>query len=125
MFSDPLALVTAITNVLDGGKAEEILVVDLAGRTTIADYMIVASGRSERQVSTLAKKLILTLKSLGHGSPGVEGMPKADWVLIDAGDVVVHLFRPSVRALFKLEKMWTAPLNGNGIDATANRALRA
>ncbi len=94
---------------LDDGKAEEIAVIDLAGKSSIGDYMIVASGRSSRQVGALAEQLIEKLKGSGYRSPGVEGRGQGDWVLVDAGDVVVHLFRPEIRSLYNLEKMWGMP----------------
>lgn len=90
---------------LDADKAEDIVVIDLAGKTSIADAMVVASGRSSRQVGAMADHLMQKLKEQGHHVT-VEGMTTCDWVLIDAGDVVVHLFRPEVRAFYNLEKMW-------------------
>ena len=95
-----------LVRTLDDGKAEEIATIDLAGKSSMADYMIVASGRSSRQVGALAEQLIDKLKSSGYRSPSIEGRGQGDWVLVDAGDVVVHLFRPEIRALFNLEKMW-------------------
>lgn len=91
---------------LDDGKAEEIAVIDLTGKSSMADYMIVASGRSSRQVGALAEQLVEKLKSSGYRTPGVEGRGQGDWVLVDAGDIVVHLFRPEIRSLYNLEKMW-------------------
>ena len=102
---------------LEDGKADDIVTIDLAGRATFADFMAVASGRSDRQIRALCEKLVSKVKSLRKSPPGVEGMPHGDWVLIDAGDVIVHLFRPEVRALYKLEKMWLAPLAGPGRSA--------
>lgn len=106
---------------LEDGKAENIVTIDLTGRATFADFMAVASGKSDRQIRSLCEKLVSKVKSLRHSPPGVEGMPHGDWVLIDAGDVIVHLFRPEVRSLYKLEKMWLAPIAGPG----ANVALTA
>ena len=94
---------------LDDGKAEQIAVIDLAGKSSIGDYMVVASGRSSRQVGALAEQLAEKLKSSGYRSPGMEGRSQGDWVLVDAGDVVVHLFRPEIRSLYNLEKMWGMP----------------
>ncbi len=102
---------------LEDGKAEDIVCIDLAGKTTIADYMIIASGRSQRQVGALAERVVERLKALHQGRPSVEGVPLCDWVLIDAGDVIVHLFRPEVRALYNLEKMWAVDLSGEAIAA--------
>ena len=91
---------------LDDDKAEDIVVIDLAGKTSIADYMVVASGRSSRQVGAMAEHLREKLKVAGAPAVEIEGMAQADWVLIDAGDVIIHLFRPEVRTFYNLEKMW-------------------
>jgi ribosome-associated protein len=96
-----------IAKVLDDGKAENIVAIDLAGRTSIADYMIVASGRSNRHVAALAEQVAEDLKKSGLGKAKLEGLPQADWVLIDAGEVIAHVFRPEVREFYNLEKMWT------------------
>ncbi|MFN8927266.1 MAG: ribosome silencing factor [Rhodospirillales bacterium] len=97
----------AVLTSLDDDKAEEIVAIDLRGRSPIADWFVVATGRSTRQVGAMADHL---RERLGKGGVGVqiEGMPQADWVLVDAGDVVVHLFRPEVRTFYQLEKMWAA-----------------
>ena len=91
-------------------KAADVTVIDLAGKTTIADFMIVASGRSERHVAAAAQHLAERLKKRGMPPRSIEGLPKADWVLVDAGDVIVHIFRPEVREYYNLEKMWAQPL---------------
>ena len=91
---------------LDADKAEDIVTIDLRGKTTIADYMIVANGRSSRQVNALADKLLDRLREKGMKSIRVEGLAQGDWVVIDAGDVVVHLFRPEVRDFYNIEKIW-------------------
>ena len=98
-----LALVQAS---LDDDKAEEVAVIELAGKSTIADFMVVASGRSSRQVGAMAEHLREKLKAAGVKGLSVEGAARADWVLIDGGDIIVHLFRPEVRAFYGLEKMW-------------------
>lgn len=90
---------------LDGDKAEEIVRIDLHGRSSIADVMVVATGRSARQVGAMADHLLERLKSAGVRATA-EGMGQGDWILIDAGDIVVHLFRPEVRAFYDLEGMW-------------------
>lgn len=102
----------AILASLDSDKAEDVVVIDLIGKTTIADTMIIASGRSARQVGAMADHLIERLKATGTGPVRVEGRVGGDWVLVDAGDVVIHLFRPEVRSFYNLEKMWAmdAPL---------------
>ncbi len=98
-------LIDLVSATLDDSKAENILPINLLGKTSIADMMIVASGRSDRHVGAIATHLIETLKQHGHEAR-VEGMPQCDWVLIDAGDVIVHVFRPEVREFYNLEKMW-------------------
>ena len=99
---------------LDQDQAQELVTIPLEGKSSIADHMVIASGRSTRQVAAMATKIAERLKKEGHGSPRIEGLPAADWVLIDAGDVVVHLFRPEVRSFYNLERMW-----GFGDDAAA------
>ncbi len=103
---------------LDEDKAEDILTIDIRGKSAIADVMIIASGRSARHVGALADHLMRKLKDAGAGKVRVEGMPQADWVLLDAGDVIVHLFRPEVRAFYQIEKIW-APGGGAAQKASA------
>lgn len=105
-----LPVLALIEKVLEDGKAEEPVVIDLAGKSDIADHMIIATGRSQRQVLALADHVVAALKAAGHGRVSVEGVPHGDWVLIDAGDVLVHLFRPEIRQHYNLEKMWGATL---------------
>ncbi len=100
-------LESLIINTLEDDKAENIVVIDLGGKSSIADTMVVASGRSARHVSALADHVIRKLKEEGFGRAQIEGKESADWVLIDAGDVVVHLFRPEVRDFYQLERIWT------------------
>ncbi len=99
-------LETAILAKLDDDKAQDIVLIDLKGKSPMADTMIVASGRSHRHVGALADHLLRTLKENGMGKAKVEGLPHCDWVLIDAGDVIVHLFRPEVRMFYNIEKIW-------------------
>jgi ribosome-associated protein len=87
-------------------KAEDILTIDLTGKSSIADAMVVASGRAQRHVAAVADHVVKDLEQAGLPNVRVEGMRQADWVLIDAGDVIVHVFRPEVRAFYNLEKMW-------------------
>nr|WP_255576490.1 MULTISPECIES: ribosome silencing factor [unclassified Jannaschia] len=94
---------------LDDDKAEDIVQVDLRGKSAVADYMVVCSGRSTRQVSAIAEKLSDRLKSTLGRSARTEGKGQGDWVLLDAGDVIVHIFRPEVREFYQLEKMWQDP----------------
>lgn len=93
---------------LDDDQAVDISTIPLAGKTSIADYMVVASGRSQRQVGAMADHLAQRFKAAGYRRVTIEGMPQCDWVLVDAGDVIVHLFRPEVRSFYNLEKMWSA-----------------
>lgn len=96
-----------VEDTLDDDKAQEVVSIDLEGKTAIADYMVVASGRSQRHVSALAERLARCLKEEGYGAAAIEGLPRSDWVLLDAGDIIVHIFRPEVRTFYNLEKMWT------------------
>lgn len=91
---------------LDDDQAVDTISIPLAGKTSIADHMVIASGRSTRQVSSMAMKLAEKIKAEFHRTARIEGLPNADWVLIDAGDVIVHLFRPEVRSFYNLERMW-------------------
>ncbi|MEI9852713.1 MAG: ribosome silencing factor [Sphingomonas sp.] len=100
------ALHKLVLDSLDDDQAVETVSIPLAGKTSIADYMVVASGRSTRQVASMANKLAEKIKAEFGRSARVEGLPTADWVLIDAGDVIVHLFRPEVRSFYNLERMW-------------------
>ena len=104
---DAAALEAAILARLDDDKAQEIVLIDLKGKSPMADTMIVASGRSQRHVGALADHLLRLLKEHGLGKAKVEGLPHCDWVLIDAGDVIVHLFRPEVRTFYNIEKIWS------------------
>lgn len=102
----PHTLKDAIMHVLDENKAEEIESIDLNGQSSLADYMIVASGTSSRQVAALAGKLEEKLPQYGFQVLRTEGLPTADWVVVDCGDAIVHLFRPEVRDFYNIEKMW-------------------
>jgi ribosome-associated protein len=105
--TDPKALLQLIQGRLDDDQAQDVVTIDLEGLSPLADYIVVASGRSQRHVSAVADHLLRALKDGGHGKASVEGLPQADWVLIDAGDVIVHLFRPEVRAFYQIEKIWS------------------
>jgi ribosome-associated protein len=122
--SDPLskgpvleadALHALVMQSLDDDQAQEVVSIPLEGKSNIADYMIVASGRSSRQVAAMAQKLAERIKKAGRNAR-IEGLPSADWVLIDAEDVIVHLFRPEVRSFYNLERMWAF---GDAPEATA------
>ncbi len=99
---------------LEDSKAEDIVSINIQGKSAMADYMVIASGRSHRHVSAVADHLLRALKEAGYGTAKVEGLSAADWVLIDAGDVIVHIFRPEVRDFYALEKMWQEPEDTNG-----------
>jgi ribosome-associated protein len=92
---------------LDDMKAEDSVTIDLSGKSSIGDYMVVTTGRSNVHVAAIAENVVKALKAAGI-VPRMEGLRQGDWVLIDAGDVIVHIFRPEVRAFYNLEKMWTA-----------------
>ena len=96
---------TVITS-LEDAKAEDIVGIDLIGRTTLADVMIVATGRSSTHVGAIADKVVKACRDAGFKTPRIEGQPVNDWVLIDAGDAIVHIFRPEIRQFYNLEKMW-------------------
>ena len=98
---------------LDDDKAQDVVFIDLKGKSPVADGLIVASGRSQRHVGAMADHLLRALKEAGLGKCRVEGMPNADWVLIDAGDVIVHLFRPEVRSFYNIEKIWSVESGGH------------
>jgi ribosome-associated protein len=102
---------------LDDDQAVEVISIPLAGKSSIADHMVIASGRSTRQVASMASKLAQKIKDQIGRTPRIEGLPAADWVLIDADDVIVHLFRPEVRTFYNLERMWAF-----GDDAPPQRA---
>ncbi len=104
--SMPGSLHALVLTSLDDDQAQEIVSIPLEGKTAIADHMVIASGRSTRQVAAMAQKLAERIKQAGFGHVRIEGLPAADWVLVDAGDVVVHLFRPEVRSFYNLERMW-------------------
>jgi ribosome-associated protein len=92
---------------LDEDKAQDIVLIDLKDKSSVADALIVASGRSHRHVGALADHLLRALKDAGYGKARVEGLPHCDWVLIDAGDLIIHLFRPEVRSFYNIEKIWS------------------
>jgi|TARA_R110000787_G_scaffold71574_4_gene159179 ribosome-associated protein len=94
---------------LADSKAEDIVAIDIAGKSALGDHMVVASGRSSRHVASICDRLISDLKDAGFGNPRVEGLATGDWVLIDAGDVIIHVFRPEIREFYNIEKMWQTP----------------
>ena len=102
-----VTLLNTIMAQLDDAKAEAVVSISLDGKSAIADTMVVASGRSNRHVGAIAEQLLEKLKASGYQNLRVEGLPQCDWVLVDAGDVVVHVFRPEVRSFYNLEKLWS------------------
>jgi ribosome silencing factor RsfS/YbeB/iojap len=110
---------------LDDDKAEDVVVIDLAGKSAFADYMVIASGRSNRQVVAIADHLAERLKQARHRVISVEGKEVGDWVLVDSGDIVVHIFRPEPRAFYALEKMWALENEAAPKPAKAVRRKRA
>ena len=107
------AAVELILNTLEDAKAEETVSVDITGKSSLADHMIVTSGRSQRHVGAVADQIIRALRDNGFGKPRVEGLPHCDWVLVDTGDVIVHIFRPEVREFYNIEKMWQADFSAD------------
>ncbi|MBO9588779.1 ribosome silencing factor [Devosia sp.] len=105
--------VELILNTLEDAKAEETVSVDITGKSSLADHMIVTSGRSQRHVGAVADQIIRALREHGFGKPRVEGLPHCDWVLVDTGDVIVHIFRPEVREFYNIEKMWQADFSAD------------
>lgn len=110
-----------IVSSLDDDKALNIEVIDLGGQTALADYIIVASGTSSRQVIRMAEKLAERVHARGQSGIRTEGITNGDWVVVDAGDIIVHLFRPEVREFYNIEKMWSVP---HGTDSTKNGGLK-
>ncbi len=96
---------------LDDNKAEDIVSIDLAGKSGIADYIVIANGRSQRQVAALSEYVIKELKKVGRRDLVVQGLEQSDWVLIDANDIIIHIFRPEVRSFYNLDKMWSTELD--------------
>ncbi len=101
-------LLTHVLAWLDDAKAENVVTIDIKDKSSIGDYMVIASGRSDRHVGAVAEQVQRRLKEEGFGKARIEGQPQCDWVLIDIGDIIVHVFRPEVREFYNLEKMWSA-----------------
>ncbi|MBT6441416.1 MAG: ribosome silencing factor [Alphaproteobacteria bacterium] len=118
--TDPAAVLTLVREILEDHKAEETVVIDLQGKSTIGDYMVIASGNSSRQVVALAEHIVQSLKKRGLPTVKPEGIRQGDWVLVDAGNVIVHLFRPEVRDFYNLEKMWEVDLTESDINTTTH-----
>jgi len=103
------SLVDLATASLEDDKAQDVVVIDLSGKTDFADFMVIATGTSQRHVASMAQHLREKFKSVGQGRVPVEGLEQGDWVLVDGGDVVVHVFRADVRKFYELEKIWGTP----------------
>lgn len=108
--TDASKLSIYIRDILDDNSAQDVLEIDIREKSSVADYMIVASGRSNRHVGALSDYVLRGLKQAGFKDIGTEGQEGKDWVLIDAGDVILHVFRPEVRVFYNLEKIWSVPL---------------
>ena len=119
--AESAALHALVMKSLDDDQAQDIISIPLDGKSNIADHMVIAEGRSTRQVASIAQKLAERIKKAG-GSARVEGLANADWVLIDAGDVIVHLFRPEVRSFYNLERMWAVDEDDETGTAEAAKA---
>lgn len=115
-------LLERILKSLDEDKAEEIATIDLAGRSSLCDAIVVANGRSQRHVAAIAEHLARRLKDAGYGTCHVEGLPQGDWVLVDAGDVIAHIFRPEVRAYYDIEGLWSVEGTPEGATGGASEA---
>lgn len=117
----PAALSAFVQAILDENSAQDVLEIDIQGKSSVADYMIVASGRSNRHVGALSDYVLRGLKAAGFKDIGTEGQDGQDWVLIDIGDVILHIFRPEVRVFYNLEKIWSVPLP-DGLRGVAEQA---
>ena len=117
---DPAALANLVTSSLEDDKALEITTIDLTGKSTLADYMVIASGTSARQISAIADHLLERLKAADIKKVTVDGQGQGDWVLIDAGDIIVHLFRPEVREFYNLEKLWSSSMSAPSTGLAAS-----
>jgi ribosome-associated protein len=101
------ALLAHVLNWLDEAKAENVVTIDIKNKSSLGDYMVIASGRSDRHVGAVAEQIQRKLKEKGHGKARIEGQAHCDWVIVDIGDIIVHVFRPEVREFYNLEKMWS------------------
>jgi ribosome-associated protein len=101
------ALLAHVLNWLDEAKAENVVTIDIKNKSSLGDYMVIASGRSDRHVGAVAEQIQRKLKEEGHGKARIEGQAHCDWVIVDIGDIIVHVFRPEVREFYNLEKMWS------------------
>jgi ribosome-associated protein len=107
------ALLAHVLNWLDEAKAENVVTIDIRNKSSLGDYMIIATGRSDRHVGAVAEQVQRKLKEEGYGKGRIEGQPHCDWVIVDIGDIIVHVFRPEVREFYNLEKMWSGERPGD------------
>jgi ribosome-associated protein len=107
-------MIDLVLTSLEDAKAEQTVAIDITGKSSLTDHMVVTSGRSNRHVGAVADQLVKALREGGFGKPRIEGLPHADWVLVDAGDVIVHIFRPEVREFYNIEKMWAVDFAADG-----------
>lgn len=114
------SMLNLVTDALHKFKAQEIVKINLAGKSSIADHMVVASGTSSRQIRAMAENTLSVIKKNSTASVNIEGLNQGDWVLIDGGDIIVHLFRPEVREFYNLEKMWQLDLNHDLLSSGDN-----
>ncbi len=103
-------MIEIVLESLDDAKAQNTVAIDMTGKSPMSDHMVVTSGRSQRHVGALADQISKSLKDNGYDKPRIEGLPHCDWVLVDAGDVIIHIFRPEVRDFYNIEKMWQTEL---------------
>jgi ribosome-associated protein len=99
-------MIDVVLQSLEDAKAEQTVAIDITGKSSLSDHMVVTSGRSHRHVGAVADQVAKALREHGFGKPRIEGLPHCDWVLVDGGDVIVHIFRPEVREFYNIEKMW-------------------
>ena len=109
-----LQIIDVVLKSLEDAKAEQTVAIDITGKSSLTDHMVVTSGRSNRHVGAVADQLVRSLRDSGFAKPRVEGLPHCDWVLVDAGDVIVHIFRPEVREFYNIEKMWAVDFAPDG-----------
>lgn len=102
------SMIDVVLHSLEDAKAEDVVAIDITGKSSLADHMVVTTGRSNRHVAAVADQLVKAMREHGFDKPRIEGLPHADWVLVDGGDVIVHIFRPEVREFYNIEKMWQA-----------------
>jgi len=105
-----VSMIEVVVATLEDAKAENTVAIDMFGKSPMSDHMVITSGRSQRHVGAIAIQISKALKEKGFKNPRIEGLPNADWVLVDGGDVIIHIFRPEVREFYNLEKMWQGDL---------------